>query len=89
MIIASNKEMHVIGHDYITTDPDVEFLNAFERIFSKRLVRGVQTINFASMESTYRDEKKRRIIGLKNLLQPWRSLLDHRASVEAAVSAAQ
>jgi hypothetical protein len=50
--------MHVIGHDYITTDPDVEFLDAFERIFSKRLVHGVQTINFASVESTYRDEKK-------------------------------
>jgi len=79
--------MHVIWHDYITTDPDVEFLDAFQRIFSKRLVRGIQTINFASMESTYRDEKKRRIIGLKNLLQPWRSLLDHRASVEAVMPA--
>ena len=80
--------MHVIWHDYITTDPDVEFLDAFQRIFSKRLVRGIQTINFALMESTYRDEKKRRIIGLKNLRQPRRSLLDHRAIVEAAVPAA-
>jgi len=58
LIIASNKEMHVIGHDYITTDPDAEFLYAFERVFSKRLMRGVQTINFASMESTYRDKKR-------------------------------
>jgi len=57
--------MHVIRHDYITTDPDVEFLYPFERIFSKGLVRGLQAINFSSMGSTYRDEKKRRIIGLK------------------------
>ena len=41
MIVASNKEMHVIRHDYIPTDPDVEFLYAFERIFSKGLVRGL------------------------------------------------
>lgn len=81
--------MHVIRHDYITTDPDVEFLYPFERIFSKGRVRGLQAINFSSMGSTYRDEKKRRIIGLKNLLQPWRSLLDHRAIVEAAVPAAK
>ena len=59
MIIASNKEMHVIGHHYyITTDPDIEFLYAFERIFSKRLMRGVQRFNFASMESTYHDKKR-------------------------------
>jgi hypothetical protein len=61
--------MHVIGHDYITTGPDVEFPFAFERIFLKGLVRGLQMINFSSMGSTYRDEKKRRIIGLKNLPQ--------------------
>ena len=81
--------MHVIRHDYITTDPDVEFRYPFERIFSKGRVRGLQAINFSSMGSTYRDEKKRRIVGLKNLLQPWRSLLDHRAIVEAAVPAAK
>ena len=80
--------MDVIGHDYISTDSDVEFFYASKRIFSKRFMRGVKTINFASMESTYRDEKQRRIIGLKNLLQPRRALFDHRASVEAAVSAA-
>src|SRR6476469_2822186 len=76
--------MHVIGHDYITTNPDVKFLCAPKRIFSKRFVRSVQAINFASLESTYCNKKKRRIIRLKNLLQPRWALFDHGTSLGAA-----
>ena len=80
--------MYVIGYDYITTNPDVKFLRASKCIFSKRLMRKVQTINFASMESTYCDKKTRRIVGLENLLQPRWALFDHRTSLGAAASVA-
>ena len=80
--------MHVIRHDYITTNPYVEFLYASEGIFSKGRMRGVRVINFTSMESTDCDKKKSRIIGLENLLQAPGAVFDHRTSVRAAVSVA-
>jgi hypothetical protein len=47
--IASNKQVHVIRHDHITTNSDIEFRRTPERIFSKCLMNDFQTLNFTPM----------------------------------------
>ncbi len=51
-------------------------------------MRRAKIIDLAPVIGADGDKEKGRIIALKNLIQPWRTSLNHAASVEAAVSAA-
>ena len=68
MIIPSHKEMHMIRHNDVTTNPYVKFIDASKRVLSKRVMQNFQAINFSPMQRADCDEEKWWIIALEDLL---------------------
>lgn len=81
--------MNVIRHHHVTPHCYVKFICASEDIFSKCRMRRRKVINLTPVKGAEGDKEKGRIIALKNLMQPWRTSLNHAASVGAALSTAK
>jgi len=84
-----HKEVYVIWHHQISTDSDIVFVARSPRILQKGGMRDSDRFNFLPRQGSKGDEKKRRIEGRENTLQPGTVCCDHNAMVLAAESAAQ
>jgi hypothetical protein len=75
--------MHIIRHDHIAADGDVEFVGGAKGVFPKRVVNNIEPVHLHSMQRAKSNKEKRRIVGLEDLLQSGRTTFDHRQSGEA------
>lgn len=69
--------MHVIRHDHISANGNLKLVAGTECVLPKRNVNEGEPLNPNPVKRAKRDEEKRRIIGLENLIESRRTTFDH------------
>ncbi len=65
IVTASNEEVHVVGHDYVSSDCHAKFIERSSDIFLKCLMDRFQIFYFPSVNRANRHKEQRRITCLK------------------------
>ena len=81
----ANKQVDVIRHDYIPSNSDPKINAGHTDVTLKCAMR---VFHASPMQCTDRHKEQRWVVGLKNLLKPRRTILNHREPTIAADTAA-
>lgn len=87
IIIASDKEVHVIRHHYVPSNSHPELVATSASVGFKTTECWVQVSNLLTMNCTNRNELQSRIVDLKDLPESRWATLDHDGILAADTAA--